>query len=398
MKNLRKALVLLVALAMSTIGLSDVGSAADVIKIGVVGPRTGGAAATGKAFEEGIELALDKINGGGGLLGKKVEVVFEDTAGDPAKAASGIEKLITKDKVVMVLGESHSSAALAEIDVANRYKVPLVIAEAWHDDITKKNYPYVFRAGPCNSGVVNDNIIGFVKDYNFKRVAIFAENTDWGMGIKGLAEAALDKAGIKYMTLITERKSQDHYAELNKVKKFNPDLMLAFVYGFGVHYLIAQAGETGMIPSSALLLEGAGPPSLWPEFWTTVGDYGNLELFVSRMHEDVMITDVAKQFDADYRKTFKKAPTDYKSRSIYDVLLIAADAIKRAGSTDSEKLVTALESTNMEVSSGTVTFGTEKGSYAYHQWQPPMLIIQWQNKKQVVVYPMAGKTGELKKK
>jgi branched-chain amino acid transport system substrate-binding protein len=394
---MRKGLALLVAAAVVMVGLAGVGSAEEVVKIGVVGPRTGGAAATGKAFEEGIALALDKINGAGGLLGKKVEVVFEDTAGDPAKAASGIEKLITKDEVVMVLGESHSSAALAEIDVANRYQVPLVIAEAWHDDITKKNYPYVFRAGPCNSGVVNDNIIGFVKDYKFKRVAIFAENTDWGMGIKELAEAALDKAGIEYMTIITERKSQDHYAELNKVKKFEPDLMLAFVYGFGVHYLIAQAGETGMIPDKALLLEGAGPPSLWPEFWETVGDYGNLELFVSRMHEEVMITDVAKQFDAAYREKFGKAPTDYKSRSIYDVLLIAADAISRAGTTDSDKLVAALEATNLEVSSGTVTFGTEKGTYAYHQWQPPMLIIQWQDKKQVVVYPMEGKTGDLKK-
>ncbi len=397
MRRVRNNLVLLIILAMCITGLTEMTMASEAIKIGVVGPRTGGAAATGKAFEEGIDLALEKINGAGGLLGKKVEVVFEDTAGDPAKAASGIEKLITKDKVVMVLGESHSSAALAEIDVANRYKVPLVIAEAWHDDITKKNYPYVFRAGPCNSGVVNENIIGFVKDYKFKRIAIFAENTDWGMGIKELAEAALKDAGIEFTTIITERKSQDHYAELNKVRKFEPDLVLAFVYGFGVHYLIAQAGETGMVPNNALLLEGAGPPSLWPEFWQTVGDYGNLELFVSRMHEKVMITDEAKQFDAAYRKKFGKAPTDYKSRSIYDVLLIAADAIKRAGTTESDKLVTSLETTDMEVCSGAVKFGTEKGSYAYHQWQPPMLIVQWQDKKQVVVYPMAGKTGDLKK-
>lgn len=388
---------MLAVMALAFFGLADMGLAEDTIKMGVVGPRTGAAAATGKAFEEGIALALDKINGAGGLLGKKVEVVFEDTAGDPAKAASGIEKLITKDKVVMVLGESHSSAALAEIDVANRNKVPLIIAEAWHDDITKKNYPYVFRAGPCNSGVVNDNIIGFIKDYGFKRVAIFAENTDWGLGIKDLAEKALKKAGIAYTTIITERKSQDHYAELNKVKKFKPDLIVAFVYGFGVHYLISQAGEVGLIPQPALLLEGAGPPSLWPEFWKTVGKYGNLELFVSRMHEKVMLTPVAKEFDATYRKKFQKAPTDYKSRSIYDVLLIGADAIKRAGSTDSDKLVKSLEGTNLVVSSGTVKFGTEKGSYAYHQWQPPMLIIQWQDKKQVVVYPLAGKTGELKK-
>jgi branched-chain amino acid transport system substrate-binding protein len=182
MKRYWRGFALLATLVVAFFGLADIGLTEDTIKIGVVGPRTGTAAATGKAFEEGIALALDKINGAGGLLGKKVEVVFEDTAGDPAKAASGIEKLITKDKVVIVLGESHSSAALAEIDVANRYKVPLIIAEAWHDDITKKNYPYVFRAGPCNSGVVNDNIIGFIKDYGFKRVAIFAENTDWGLG------------------------------------------------------------------------------------------------------------------------------------------------------------------------------------------------------------------------
>ncbi len=397
MKTYWKAFAVLTALAMAALGLAGVSAAEDTIKIGVVGPRTGGAAATGKAFEEGIALALDKINGAGGAMGKKVEVIFEDTAGDPAKAASGIEKLITKDKVVMVLGESHSSAALAEIDVANRNKVPLIIAEAWHDDITKKNYPYVFRAGPCNSGVVNDSIIGFVKKYGFKRVAIFAENTDWGLGIKDLAEQGLKKAGVEFTTIITERKSQDHYAELNKVKKFKPDLILAFVYGFGVHYLIAQAGEVGIVPSQALLLEGAGPPSLWPEFWKTVGQYGNLELFVSRMHEKVMLTAVAKEYDQNYRKKFGKAPTDYKSRSIYDVILIAADALKRANSTDSEKLVKALEGTKLEVGSGTVQFGTEKGTYAYHQWQPPMLIIQWQDKKQVVVYPIDAKTGDLKK-
>lgn len=397
MSNYLKLLVTLVALVTVALGIAGTCMAEETIKIGVVGPRTGTAAATGAAFDEGIALALDKINGSGGILGKKVEVVFEDTAGDPAKAASGIEKLITKDNVVMVLGESHSSAALAEIEVANRNKTPFIIAEAWHDDITKKNYPYIFRAGPCNSGVVNDSIMGFIKQYGFKRVAIFAENTDWGKGIKDLAENGLKAAGVEFITIDTETKSQDHYTELNKVKKFKPDLILAFVYGFGVHYLIAQAGEVGIVPSQALLLEGAGPPSLWPEFWKTVGEYGNLELFVSRMHEKVMLTPVAKEFDAAYQKKFGKAPTDYKSRSIYDVILIAADGIKRAGSTDSEKLVKSLEDSDLVVCSGQVKFGKEKGSYSYHQWQPPMLIVQWQDKQQVVVYPMDAKTGDLKK-
>ncbi len=392
-------------LGFGVLGLVLIGSlmagsawAADVIKIGVVGPRTGPAAATGKAFEEGIALALDVINGEqGGVLGKKVEVVFEDTGGTPEKAASGIEKLITKDKVVITVGESHSSCALAEVPIADRYKHPLIIAEAWADDITAKNSRYVFRAGPCNSGVVNDNILGFVKDYGFKRVAIVAENTDWGLGIKKLAEDGLKAMGVAYMTVETERKSQDHYTELNKIKKFKPDLVLAFVYGFGVHYFIAQANEVGLFPQQALILEGAGPPSLWPEFWQNVGDAGNLELFVSRMHPKVEFNEVSRKFREAYIKKFGKEPSDYKSRSIYDVLLVAADAIRRAGSTDPEKIVDALEKTNLKVGSGVVKFGTEKGSYRYHQWQPPMLIVQWQNKEQVVVYPLKVKTGELKR-
>ncbi|MFH1057062.1 MAG: ABC transporter substrate-binding protein [Pseudomonadota bacterium] len=393
----RKPAALLVGLAL-VLGLGGLAAADDTVKIGVVGPRTGGAAATGTAFEEGIALALERINAKGGVLGKKLEVVFEDTAGDPQKAASGLEKLITKDKVVLALGESHSSAALAEIDVANRYKVPLIIAEAWHDDITKKNFKYVFRAGPSNSGVVDDAIMGFVKAYGFKRVAIVAENTDWGLGIKELAEQGLKAAGVATETFITERKSQDHYTELNKIKNFKPDLVLAFVYGFGVHYLIAQSNEVGLVPQSALLLEGAGPPSLWPDFWKNVGDAGNLELFVSSMHKDVMLTPVAKEFQDAYVKKFGKEPTDYKSRSIYNTILIAADAIQRAGATDADKLVDALEKTSLVVASGTVKFGTEMGTYRYHQWQPPMLIIQWQDKKQVVVFPKEAATGKLLKK
>ena len=197
-------------------------AAEETIKIGVVGPRTGAAAATGKAFEEGMALALDLINAPGkGVLGKKLEVIFEDTGGDPEKAASGIEKLITKDKVVMVVGESHSSAALAEIDVANRHKVPLVIAEAWHDDITAKGYKYVFRAGPSNSGVINNTLLPFIKENGFKKVAIVAENTDWGLGMKKLAEEGLGKMNIPATSLVTERESRDHYTEINKIKQFS---------------------------------------------------------------------------------------------------------------------------------------------------------------------------------
>ncbi len=383
-------------LALGLIFMAHPGFCGDVIKVGVVGPRTGTAAATGKAFDEGIKLATDYINGKGGVLGKKLQIVFEDTAGAPDKAASGFERLVTRDKVAMVLGESHSSAALAEIEVANRLKVPFIVAEAWADPITAKNYKFVFRAGPSNSGVVNHTIAKWVAFEKFKKVYIVAENTDWGLGIAALTKKALDKAGVKNESLVTERKGQDHYTELAKIKAFDPDVILAFVYGTGLHYFVAQAGEMKVTPK-AIILDGAGPPSLWPNFWKNVGDYGNLECFVSSMHEKVELTKLATYFREAYVKEFGKKPTDYKSRSMFDAVLIAADAINRAGSTDPDKIVKALEESNLLVTRGNVKFGTEKGGPSYHHWMPPMLVIQWQDKKQVVLYPPEGATGKLMK-
>ncbi len=385
----------LVVLVMSFI-IGSLAFAQETIKIGVVGPRTGPAAATGKAFEEGIAIALDHINAKGGVLGKKLEVVFEDTGGVPEKAASAFEKLATRDRVPIVVGESHSSSALAEIEVANRYKVPFIICEAWHDDITKKNYRWVFRAGPVNSGVVDFYIAPFVKENGFKKVAIVRENSDWGVGIAERTEFNMKNFGLPFVTLKVERESKDFYTELTKLKGENPDIILAYIYGTGLHFFVAQAHEVGVTPK-ALILDGAGPPSLWDSFWKNVGKAGELELFMSSMHEKVHLTPTSRKFWEDYKKKFGKDPSDYKTRSIYNVVLIAADAINRARSTTNEALVEALEKTNLEVTTGIVKFGLKVGSYEYHQWMPPMLVVQWQDQKQVVVFPKEAATGGLKR-
>jgi branched-chain amino acid transport system substrate-binding protein len=222
------------------------------------------------------------------------------------------------------------------------------------------------------------------------------ENTDWGLGIGALSEKALDAVGIANESLVTERKSQDHYTELSKIKAFDPDVILAFVYGTGLHYFVAQAGEIRLSPK-AIVLDGAGPPSLWDSYWDNVGEYGNLECFVSSMHKDVELTKLATYFREAYVKAFGKEPTDYKSRSIFDGILVAADAINRAGSTNADKLVDSLENTSLLVTRGTVSFGTQKGGSEYHHWMPPMLVIQWQDRKQVVLYPPEGATGKLKR-
>jgi branched-chain amino acid transport system substrate-binding protein len=193
-----------------------------------------------------------------------------------------------------------------------------------------------------------------------------------------------------------ERESKDYYTELTKIKGESPDIVLAYIYGTGLHFFVAQAHEVGLSPK-CLILDGAGPPSLWDTFWKNVGKAGELELFMSSMHEKVHLTPTSRKFWDDYKKKYGKDPTDYKTRSIYNVILIAADAINRAKSADNEAIVAALEKTSLEVTTGTVKFSLNPGSYEYHQWMPPMLVVQWQEGKQVVVFPKEALMAALKK-
>ena len=370
--------------------------AEESIKVGVLGPRSGPAVATRRAFEEGLAVALEMINGEqGGVLGKKLEVIFEDSGGTPERAVSALEKLITRDGVVMTVGESHSISVLAEAALADQYQHPIIFAEAWANDITASGSKYVFRAGPCYSAVMAESLVNFASESEFKRVAIVAEKTDFGSGARALAEEGLRQSGIEFLTVETERNSWDYTVAMNTIKDFGPDLVLVLVYGLESQAVLAQAREMKLVPEQTLILDGTVPPSLWPQFWKDGNSSGHSELLVARMHPNVGFSPFSKRFAIAYQERFGKEPVHALSRSVFDVLLIAADAIRRAGSTDAELLVTALEQTNLEVAGGTVTFDLQPGSYRYHHWQPPMLIVQRQNGKEVVVYPKQLATDAL---
>ena len=371
--------------------------AEETIKVGVLGPRSGPAVATRRAFEEGLAVALEMINGEqGGVLGKKLEVIFEDSGGTPEKAVSALEKLITRDGVVMTVGESHSISALAEAVFADQYQHPIIFAEAWADDITASGSKYVFRAGPCYSAVMTESLVGFASESEFKRVAIVAEKTDFGSGARALAEEGLRQSGIEFLTVETERNSWDYTVAMNTIKDFGPDLVLVLVYGLESQAVLAQAREMKLVPEQTLILDGTVPPSLWPQFWKDGNSSGHSELLVARMHPNVDFSPFSKRYAIAYQERFGKEPVHVLSRSVFDVLLIAADAIRRAGSTDAELLVTALEQTNLEVAGGIASFDPlQPGSYRYHRWQSPMLIVQRQNGEEVVVYPKQLATGAL---
>ena len=182
-------------------GLSATGAfAADPIKVGVtIAQSPPGSVSQGTQVKDGAEVAAKMINDAGGVLGRPIELIFEDTQGIPEKARAAVEKLITRDKVVAVTGGHQSSAALAGIEVAHRYKIPYVNTNAWSDVIREKGYPEVFNPGNYNSRVAIA-AAETIKALGAKRVLAFPENTDYGVGLaKLIGEQLKEKApGIEY--------------------------------------------------------------------------------------------------------------------------------------------------------------------------------------------------------
>src|SRR5882672_1323760 len=111
--------------------------AQETIKIGVFGPMTGGAAGYGQSEREAIDLVVEEVNGSGGLLGKKIQLFYGDDAGKPEQAVSIVNRFITADEVVMVLGGISSPTSMAVSQVTGQEKVPQIIVAATAARITK---------------------------------------------------------------------------------------------------------------------------------------------------------------------------------------------------------------------------------------------------------------------
>ena len=164
--------------------------AADPIKIGVtVAQSPPGSVSQGTQVKAAVEVAAKIVNDAGGVLGRPIELVVEDTQGIPEKARAAVEKLITRDKVVAIVGEHQSSNVLAAIEVAHRYHVPYINTNGWADPIRDKGYVEVFNPANYNSRVAIA-AAETMKSMGAKRVVAFCENTDYGVGLaKALGES-----------------------------------------------------------------------------------------------------------------------------------------------------------------------------------------------------------------
>jgi branched-chain amino acid transport system substrate-binding protein len=343
--------------------------AADPIKVGVtVALSPPGSVSQGTQVRDAVEVAAKIVNDGGGVLGRPIELVVEDTQGVPEKARAATEKLITRDKVVAVVGEHQSSAALAGMEVAHRYHVPYVNTNGWSDAIREKGYVEVFNPANYNSRVAIA-MADTMKALGAKRVVAFCENTDYGVGLaKLLGDQIKERApGIEYKYETLDRAGKDFLPALLPLKANPPDAVVEIMLPPAAYILINQLYEQGIAPGPKTWLYDASGIADYPDFWQNVSDAAKSMIVFGLYHPKMAMPDLGKKVaDAYKAKTRNDA-----SRLLFqaaDSLFIVTEAIKATNSAEPDAIIKGLQGLKWSGTRGEVTFSQEKNGYKYHQW------------------------------
>lgn len=320
-------------------------------KIGVVSYLSGEGAAYGEAITNGLKLAQKEINEQGDV---NIELVIEDSAGKADQALSAAQKLINSENVTGIIGPTLSTEMEVVGPVADQNGVPILGTSTTAQGIPQIG-EYVFRDSIPESLAIPASVQKAVEKYDVKKVAIMYGNDDvfTKAGYDSMKQAAED-LGLEVVTTQTFQQGQSDYkAQLTKIKDGEPDLILASaLYNEGA-VIMKQARGMGIdVP----FVGGNGFNS--PQVIEIAGDAGN-GLIVATPYFEGNQDPKVQEFVKNYTDEFGKAPDQFSAQA-YDGLYIMADALKRAGEDDRDKLRDALaETKDIEGVLGTISFDEE---------------------------------------
>ena len=246
MKGYNSMMVQTAAIAAFALSLITGAAAQSTIPIGLVQPLTGAFAAAGTDVVNGAKIAADEINAKGGVLGKKLELIIEDTKSNPTEAAAVAEKLIVRDKVPVLMGASASTATLAVMPKLMEYKVPMLVETSSSSKITMAGNPYIFRIAPPSE--VEAVVFGkIVKRIGIKKADFLVVNNDWGRGTADEFSKILKDNGIAVgLVERMDQGAQDMNAQLVKFKGSGADTLFVTTAVEQLSLVLKQAASLGL--------------------------------------------------------------------------------------------------------------------------------------------------------
>jgi branched-chain amino acid transport system substrate-binding protein len=350
------------------------------IRLGASLSLTGTYAKLGKNQHEGYQLCEKDLNAKGGLLGRKVQFVVYDDQSMPATAVRLYEKLITEDKVDGVMGPYSSPVTEASVNVTEKYKKVMVAPLAATTSIFKRpagqKRNYVFMViSPAE--VYLEGLLDMGAKRGLKTVAVVNEDTLFS---KAAASGAVDLAKKKGLQVVFQeaypKGNTDFSALLTKVKAANPDIIAAATYFDDAVALTRQMKELAVNPKMFGVTVGGD----LPEFYDTLKQNAEY-IYGATQWEHVLPYPGNQEFFESYKKDFNHEPS-YHSAAGYAGCLVYAEAVKRAGSLESDKVREQLLKLEMRT-----PFGDYKVDQDGFQVAHKMVTFQWQKEKKVVVWP-----------
>lgn len=320
-------------------------SGGETVKIGAIGELTGANASYGTSMMRGFKLAVKEINAAGGVNGKKLQLVEADTKSEPAEAANAMSKLISQDKVPMVTGIFTSSSAIAACNISETSKIPFLAIGATNPAVTigkdGKTKPNTFRVCFIDpfQGTVGANFV--LNELKAKKAAIYVDkSSDYA---KGLADFFKQAYTAKGGSIVAEeaylQKDTDFKAVLTKIKAAAPDVLYVPGYYEEVGKIVKQSRELGI---NCAIVGGDGWDS--PKLAEIAGAAALNNTFFTNHYSPDSDSAESKAFVATFEKEYQQKP-DAPAVLGYDGIKLLADAMKRAGSTDSAKVASALADT-----------------------------------------------------
>ena len=342
-KKVTALFVMLCMLVVGAFALSGCGGGASsqkVLKIGVVGPESGGAAQLGQGQRKAIQMAADEINAKK-LAGEwKLEVFFEDDEGNPTKSASATNKLIQQSQVNVLIGAIHSSATLADMVVTARAGLPQLTAGSTGTSITEQGNKWIFRTA-VNDGFQANALMKYAKDVlKIKKVATFTAADDYGQSGAKLLEAAAKREGLQLVAKPTYN---------NGDKDFKPQLLTIKdggaegIFMWGLYQDAALIGKQARQLGMKAQLFGAS--GMAAQKLIELGGDAVQGLILTQTFLPDSPDAKVNEFVSKYKEKYKENPIPHAAQA-YDTVYILADAVKKANGVKPDALRDAIAKTS----------------------------------------------------
>jgi branched-chain amino acid transport system substrate-binding protein len=346
------------ALALS---VAAAAGAQDTVKVGLIEPLTGGVAFDGAMVVKGAKLAEKMANASGGVLGKKLELVVSDGQCKPAESVSAAEKLITSDKVPVIMGAFCSGATQAVMPVVERASIPLVTGVSSLPRLTEVGNPMFFRHAEKDSMHAAAFSSALAADLKVKTVFFIAANDDWGRGSVESFKKSLEAVGTKTLDAeFFDPTATDFYTVLTKVRARKPDLVFLVAYTQSAATLMKQAKELGITSK----IFGIGAVTT-PTFLKLAGDSAN-GLLAGVAYVHTVPGEANAKFVQAYKAEYAGEEPSKYAQSGFNTMNVIIAAIKRAGAADPAKIRAALTATDNNGPTGRSQFDEKRQAYGFN--------------------------------